>query len=123
MRSILGKFDGPILGICLGNQLLSLAAGADTYKLPYGHRGVNQPVQEADTERCFITSQNHGYAVDEESLPEGWACWFRNLNDNTNEGVRCLDKPFFGVQFHPEGCPGPDDTAFVFDDFVDHLNR
>jgi carbamoyl-phosphate synthase small subunit len=123
LRRILEQFDKPVLGICLGNQLLALAAGASTYKLPYGHRGVNQPVQELGTGRCFITSQNHGYAVDDGSIPEGWIPWFRNLNDNTNEGIRCTSRPLFGVQFHPEGCPGPTDTAHLFDEFVDRLNR
>jgi carbamoyl-phosphate synthase small subunit len=123
LRRILEQFDKPVLGICLGNQLLALAAGASTYKLPYGHRGVNQPVQELETRRCFITSQNHGYAVDDTSIPDGWTPWFRNLNDNTNEGIRCKGRPFLGVQFHPEGCPGPDDTAHVFDEFAERLNR
>lgn len=108
----------PIFGICLGNQLLSLAAGARTYKLKYGHRSQNQPCSEADTGRCFITSQNHGYAVDEQTLPAGWRIWFRNANDRTVEGVRHESLPFMSVQFHPEARPGPTDTDYLFDEFV-----
>jgi len=108
----------PILGICLGSQILALAAGADTYKLPYGHRGHNQPCRETGTRRCYITSQNHGYAVDAASLPEDWREWFVNLNDGTNEGIIHVSKPFFGAQFHPEASPGPEDTEFLFDMFI-----
>ena len=118
LRALLDQFRKPIFGICLGNQLLNLAAGGDTYKLPYGHRSVNQPVQDLLTRRCFITSQNHGYAVDEDSLPHEWEPWFVNLNDGTNEGIRSLNRPHFSVQFHPEACPGPEDTEFLFDDFM-----
>lgn len=118
LRGIMEWFHGPILGVCLGNQLLALAAGARTFKLPYGHRSVNQPVRDLVTGRCYITSQNHGYAVDEDRLPAGWAPWFRNLNDGTNEGVRSLDRPFRSVQFHPEARPGPEDTGWLFDDFL-----
>ncbi len=118
LRRVMDWFPGPILGVCLGNQLLALAAGARTFKLPYGHRSVNQPVQNLLTGRCYITSQNHGYAVDEDRLPAGWAPWFRNLNDGTNEGVRSLERPFRSVQFHPEARPGPEDTASLFDDFL-----
>jgi carbamoyl-phosphate synthase small subunit len=108
----------PILGICLGHQLLALAAGAETTKLRFGHRGQNQPcVLEPGGSRCFMTSQNHGYAVREETLPAEWRVWFRNLNDNTVEGIRHLTRPFMGVQFHPEGRPGPPDTSWVFDEF------
>ena len=110
--------DKPIFGICLGNQILALAAGADTYKLKYGHRSQNQPCREVGTKRCYITSQNHGFAVDEKTLPEGWEPWFVNVNDNTNEGIRHKTKPFFSVQFHPEATPGPVDTEFLFDKFV-----
>ncbi len=109
----------PVMGICLGNQILALAAGASTYKLPYGHRGVNQPVQDLITRRCHITSQNHGYAVQDESLPEGWEPWFVNINDGTNEGIRSRNGPHRGVQFHPEARPGPEDTGYLFDDFLD----
>ena len=109
----------PILGICLGSQILGLAAGADTYKLKYGHRSHNQPCVEVGTKnRCYITSQNHGYAVDSDSLPQDWREWFYNNNDRTNEGISHISKPFFGAQFHPEASPGPDDTDFIFDMFV-----
>ena len=108
----------PILGICLGSQLLGLAAGARTYKLKYGHRGQNQPCSEMGTRRCYITSQNHGYAIDTKSMPEDWREWFYNDNDGTNEGLLHISKPFFGAQFHPEASPGPDDTDFLFDMFL-----
>jgi carbamoyl-phosphate synthase small subunit len=118
VRDLLRRQSLPIFGVCLGNQILALAAGGDTFKLPYGHRGVNQPVQEIGTRRCFITSQNHGYAVREESLPRDWEPWFVNLNDGTNEGIRARFKPVFSVQFHPDATPGPRDTAFLFDEFL-----
>lgn len=107
----------PIFGICMGNQILALAAGGDTYKLKFGHRSQNQPSIEVGTKRCYITSQNHGYAVDGRTLPEGWEPWFVNANDGTNEGIRHTSKPFRSVQFHPEAAPGPVDTAILFDDF------
>lgn len=118
LREILPASNKPVFGICLGNQILALAAGADTYKLPYGHRSVNQPVQDLLTRRCYVTSQNHGYAVLDDSLPPDWEPWFVNINDGTNEGIRCHRKPFFSVQFHPEARPGPEDTGFLFDDFI-----
>jgi len=110
--------ETPVFGICLGHQILALAAGAETYKLRYGHRGQNQPCVVRGTNRCFITSQNHGYAVDESTLPSDWLPWFSNANDGTNEGIRHRSKPFKGVQFHPEASPGPVDTEFLFDEFV-----
>lgn len=115
-----GLFDQgiPVFGVCLGNQLLALAAGGDTYKLRYGHRSQNQPVQDLLTRRCYVTSQNHGYAVREDSLPADWEPWFVNVNDGTNEGIRARGKPISSVQFHPESTPGPEDTAFLFDDFL-----
>jgi carbamoyl-phosphate synthase small subunit len=111
----------PIFGICLGNQIMALAAGADTYKLPYGHRGQNQPCVEAGTNRCYITSQNHGYAVRGDTLPRGWEPWFTNANDSTIEGIRSTKHPFSAVQFHPEGCPGPRDTEFLIDRFIEQV--
>lgn len=111
----------PIFGICMGNQLLAKAAGASTYKLKYGHRGHNQPVRMIGTNHCFITSQNHGYAVDESTLPKDWEPSFVNLNDGTNEGIRHISKPFFSVQFHPEASSGPLDTQYLFNQFVSML--
>mgnify|MGYP001771936491 CR=1 FL=1 len=108
----------PCMGICMGNQLLSKAAGARIYKLKYGHRSHNQPVRKVGTETCFITSQNHGYAVDAASLPADWEPMFVNMNDGSNEGVRHKKNPWFSAQFHPEACSGPVDTEYMFDDFV-----
>ena len=108
----------PIFGICMGNQLLSKAGGARIYKLKYGHRSHNQPVRMLGTERCFITSQNHGYAVDNNTLTEDWEPLFINMNDGSNEGIRHKRNPWFSAQFHPEAASGPTDTEFLFDEFV-----
>jgi carbamoyl-phosphate synthase small subunit len=108
----------PVFGICLGHQILALACGADTYKMKFGHRSQNQPCVETGTKRCYVTSQNHGYAVQADSIPEGWVSWFHNANDGTNEGIRHVRKPFMSVQFHPEAAPGPDDTNLLFDEFL-----
>ena len=111
----------PCMGICLGNQLLARAAGAKTYKLKYGHRSHNQPVRRIGTTQCFITSQNHGYAVDVTTLPADWEPLFVNMNDGSNEGIRHKTKPWFSAQFHPEACSGPTDTEWLFDEFVKSL--
>jgi carbamoyl-phosphate synthase small subunit len=111
----------PVFGIGLGTLIMALAAGADTYQLPFGHRGQNQPCLEAGTKRCYITSQNHGYAIRAESLPKGWEPWFINANDNSIEGIRSQRGPYSAVQFYPEGCPGPKDTEFLFDSFIDRI--
>ncbi len=116
IRNTLSK-NIPIFGICLGHQLLSLAAGANTYKLKYGHRSQNQPVLQTDNNRCLITSQNHGFAVDNRTLPHDWEPWFINLNDETNEGIRHRFGPFMSIQFHPEATPGPVDANYLFDKF------
>lgn len=108
----------PIFGICMGNQLLSRAGGANTYKLKYGHRSHNQPVRQVGTNKCFITSQNHGFAVDNNTLSDDWAPLFVNMNDNTNEGIRHKSRPYFSAQFHPEASSGPTDTEFLFDEFI-----
>ncbi|MCB2231014.1 glutamine-hydrolyzing carbamoyl-phosphate synthase small subunit [bacterium] len=132
----------PILGICLGNQILARAVGAETYKLKFGHRSHNQPCIEMKvngngngnghsleslrtpvTGRCVITSQNHGYAVRREGLPPDWRVWFTNANDGTVEGIRHVSRPFASVQFHPEAKPGPVDTAWIFDDFAKEVKK
>jgi len=121
IRKTMETTDKPICGICMGNQLLSKAGGATIYKLKYGHRSHNQPVRLVGTERCYITSQNHGYAVSNSSLSEDWEPLFVNLNDGTNEGIRHKTKPYFSAQFHPEAASGPTDTDFIFDMFFEKL--
>lgn len=123
IRKQMSRSRKPICGICMGNQLLSKAAGATIYKLKYGHRGHNQPVRMVGTEKCFITSQNHGYAVDARTLYKDWEELFVNMNDASNEGIRHKENPWFSSQFHPEACSGPVDTEFMFDKFVETLKQ
>lgn len=113
----------PIFGICMGNQLLGVAAGASTYKMKYGHRSHNQPALEVGTNRAVITSQNHGYAIDPTGLGSDWEPYFINLNDNTIEGIKHKSKPFCSVQFHPEATSGPVDTEYLFDNFIEQVKR
>ena len=123
IRKQMSRSRKPICGICMGNQLLSKAAGATIYKLKYGHRGHNQPVRMVGTQKCFITSQNHGYAVDARTLGKDWEELFVNMNDASNEGIRHKENPWFSSQFHPEACSGPVDTEFMFDKFVETLKQ
>jgi len=121
IRKQMSQSTKPICGICMGNQLLAKAAGAEIYKLKYGHRGHNQPVRFVGTKQCFITSQNHGYAVDANTLDFDWEEMFVNMNDGSNEGIRHTTNPWFSSQFHPEACSGAGDTEFIFDMFVTTL--
>lgn len=123
IRKQMSRSRKPICGICMGNQLLSKAAGATIYKLKYGHRGHNQPVRMVGMQKCFITSQNHGYAVDARTLDKDWEELFVNMNDASNEGIRHKENPWFSSQFHPEACSGPVDTEFMFDKFVETLKQ
>ena len=121
LRTHIEKSNVPVFGICLGHQILARAAGASTVKMKFGNRGHNIPCTDIASGRCYITSQNHGYAVDASTLPTGWEELFVNANDGSNEGIRCINKPFFSVQFHPESTPGPRDTEFLFDVFIESI--
>lgn len=121
IRKQMSQSRKPICGICMGNQLLAKAGGAQIYKLKYGHRSHNQPVREVGTNRCYVTSQNHGYAVDGSTLGREWRELFVNMNDGSNEGIRHQTNPWFSSQFHPEACSGPVDTEFMFDRFIEAL--
>ena len=121
IRKQMSQSRKPICGICMGNQLLATAGGATIYKLKYGHRSHNQPVREVGTNRCYVTSQNHGYAVDARTLGNDWRELFVNMNDGSNEGVCHKENPWFTSQFHPEACSGPIDTEFMFDRFINSL--
>ncbi len=121
IRKQMSQSRKPICGICMGNQLLAKAGGARIYKLKYGHRSHNQPVREVGTNRCYVTSQNHGYAVDAATLGREWRELFVNMNDGSNEGIRHQTNPWFSSQFHPEACSGPVDTEFMFDLFIEAL--
>ena len=118
IRRAMSNEQLPIFGICMGNQLLAKAGGAKIYKLKYGHRSHNQPVRMLGTQHCFVTSQNHGYAVDNNTLGADWEPLFVNMNDGSNEGIRHKRNPWFSAQFHPEACSGPKDTEFLFDKFI-----
>ncbi|NLT93935.1 MAG: glutamine-hydrolyzing carbamoyl-phosphate synthase small subunit [Clostridia bacterium] len=121
VRELIGKL--PVCGICLGHQLIALALGADTYKLKFGHRGVNHPVKDLLTNKVYITSQNHGYAVDEASLPKDVYVSHRSLNDGTVEGIRHKNYPIFSVQYHPEAEPGPEESKYLFNRFYEIITK
>jgi len=123
VKSLIGSYEKPVLGICLGNQILGLAAGADTYKLKFGHRGQNKPVRDLESSKCYIVSENHGYAVDGTSLEStDFKVWLKNIDDGTIEGLKHKSLPILSTQFHPEASPGPYDTTFVFDMFTRMVN-
>lgn len=119
IKDLIGKV--PVWGICLGHQMISTALGAKTYKMKFGHHGVNQPVRDEKTKKVFVTSQNHGFAVEEESLPKDVAVWFRNANDGTIEGIYHKTLPVLTAQFHPESAPGPHDSTWIFQAFLDSI--
>ncbi len=123
IRKVLATGNKPIFGICLGNQLLGIAAGGSTRKLKYGHRAHNHPVMKVGTDHCYVTSQNHGFVLDTDSLGDEWEPMFVNINDHTNEGIRHKTRPIFSTQFHPEASSGPTDTEFLFDDFVKMIKQ
>jgi carbamoyl-phosphate synthase small subunit len=124
VRRIVDETNLPILGICLGNQIIALALDADTFKLKYGHRGQNKPCIDVETGKCYITSQNHGYAVDEETLKNTeLKVWFRNADDKTVEGIKHISKPIISVQYHPEASPGPYDTSWIFLKFLEYVKK
>lgn len=118
LRTAIETFNKPIFGICMGNLLLGMAAGMNVYKLPFGNRGHNQPVLHVESGKCVITSQNHGYALDDHVMPKGWKKLFVNANDGSNEGIRHETLPIFSVQFHPEAKGGPQDTEYLFEEFM-----
>jgi carbamoyl-phosphate synthase small subunit len=115
--------EKPVFGICLGSQLLGIASGASTFKLKYGHRSHNQPVIQHESSKCYVTSQNHGFAVDHKKLKGDYLPYFINLNDNTCEGIKHKSKPIFATQFHPEASGGPTDTAFLFEQFISNIEK
>ena len=123
VRTLVEQAKSPIFGICLGHQLLGLALGARTYKLKFGHRGANHPVQQLDSSQIEITSQNHGFAVDPDSLPAHARVTHLNLYDGTVEGLRHVDKPIYSVQYHPEASPGPHDADYLFTQFIEEMER
>jgi len=112
------KKNIPVVGICLGNQIIAQAAGAKTFKLKYGHRGQNQPCINTENGKAYLSSQNHGFAIDEDTIPKDWNVWFKNANDNSIEGIKHSSKPYACVQFHPEATPGPTDTDYIFDELL-----